>query len=348
MGKGAAGDPEYLLEGLLEGNLIEGAVYLLEGRYLRDREELLEGIACGAARRRRAVVLSFISPVVCPEGDSPSNIDASSIRDEGLKVVATRLMDGLSSGGLVVVDSAGLLLSMVGEEREYMNLLFTLRRIARIGRGTLLMVSDGGPEEAVADYLFEVGPIDVQGRRFRVVRVASPYSPSSRESFLLSSDRRLIKPAGAPEWGTLDLGELEPVVASMRPGSTLEIYVDQGVPEHLVEGFLDGLAATLKGAGLRASIYPGGAKDVGEDAGGLLILGRSEGSVSIRLGCQGCPQVRADYLAKISSVAGVPVVFFERPWSAAYYLDGLTLRRMDRGPGRSPSLLAGAARASGG
>ena len=326
----AAVDPEYVVEGFLNGDLLGGSVYLLRGQYLLDREDLLEGTACGASARRHALLLSFISPLACPGNGSVEVVDASSIREEGLKVVASRLMDELSSGGVVLVDSAELMLSAVGDEREYMNLLYTLRRISRMGQGTLVIASAEGPEEVVADYVMEVGPDVVGSRRFRVVRVSSPYSPSSRDRFLLSSDRRILKPASDVERGALDLGELDSVISSLRPGSSLEVYVDGGVPEHLVEGLLEGIASALKGAGVRASIYPGGSKEVGED-GGLLVLGRSEESIGIQihLGCPTCPRGRSDYLVRMASVGGVVVVFFERPWSAAYYADGLSLRRFE-------------------
>ncbi len=313
----AAVDPEYVVEGFLNGDLLGGSVYLLRGQYLLDREDLLEGTACGASARRHALLLSFISPLACPGNGS-------------VEVVASRLMDELSSGGVVLVDSAELMLSAVGDEREYMNLLYTLRRISRMGQGTLVIASAEGPEEVVADYVMEVGPDVVGSRRFRVVRVSSPYSPSSRDRFLLSSDRRILKPASDVERGALDLGELDSVISSLRPGSSLEVYVDGGVPEHLVEGLLEGIASALKGAGVRASIYPGGSKEVGED-GGLLVLGRSEESIGIQihLGCPTCPRGRSDYLVRMASVGGVVVVFFERPWSAAYYADGLSLRRFE-------------------
>jgi len=326
---GAVGDPEYVLEGFLEGELLGGSVYLIEGRYLPDREELLGGAACGASGRRRAVLLSFLSPPACAAGQPPSAIDASSIREEGLKVVAARLMDELSSGGAVFADSAELLRSSVGDEREYLNLLYTLRRISMLGRGTLVIASGGGPEEVIADFVFEVGPLDVHGRRFRVISASSPYTPSGRGKFLLTSDRRIVKPPVDAARGRMELGELEGLISSMRPDSSLEVYVDHDVPEHLVEGFLDGLASALKDAGIKASIYPDDSKDVGEDAGELLMLGKSEGAVSIHVGCPGCPRGRSDYLVRITSIGGVPVLFFERPWSAAYYVDGLSLRRID-------------------
>ncbi len=330
MSDGASGDPERVAEGFLGGDLVGGSVYLLKGKYLLDREDVLEGVACNASAKRRVVLLSFTSLPNCPVG-SLEVLDASAIRDEGLKVVAGRLMDGLSSGGAVIVDSGELLLGTLGNEREYLNLIYTLRRVSRAGRGALVLASSGGPEEALVDYSMEVGPALVGGRRFRILKVHSPYSPSSRDQFLLSSDRRIVRPSSYVGRGQLDLGELYPIVSSLKSGSSLEIYLEDGVPEYVAEGLVEGVISALKEVGIQASLYPGGSKEIGVEAGDLLVLGRPEESLGMKIyvGCPACPHGRSDYLARVASVGGVVVVFFERPWSAAYYLDGPSLRRLD-------------------
>ncbi len=329
MGRRADRDPELLAEGLLGGELEPGAIYLLKGKYLLDRAQLLEEAACGASKARRSLYLSFVHVPSCA-GASLELLDASSIRDEGLNVVMGRIMDELSSGGAVFVDSAELLLRSVGDERGYLAVMQSLRRVSRVGRGTLVLASLGGPEELLSDYVMEVGPEELAGRAFRVLRVSSPYSPSKRSAFIIASDGTLVRPSQDLGEEPLDMGELGQVISSLRPGSSVEVQVEVGVPQRAVEAFLEGLVSALKGAGLRASIYPEGARDVGEEAGGLLVLGRREETIDIYVDCPTCRRGFPDYLARVAARGDVVVVFFERPWSAAYYVDGRSLRRLER------------------
>lgn len=329
---------------MIDGSLLEGAIYLVRGVAGSGSHLITFHSACRASATRKALLftLSNISKTIEKRLDAigcngPIVLDASTIREEGVTVVAEKLMDTLSSGGAVYIDNVDLFSSLLSN-REYQSITYTLERVARMSGGSLVLLSTSADlyEQLFSDVVVEIYLMEKDERMFRIAKVSSPASPSYRSRFLIAFSPKPAIPEPLDVPGGLSI-EMNPsilhLLSSLKPGSILELEIDNGVPGSLVDTFTSGVVEAIESSGIQARVYPERLEEHSSSSE-LLLLSRPKHMVSIIVTCPGRGGRRPLYDGKavLTCMAGVLVFYFERPWSPAYFLertpgDKLSLRQ---------------------
>lgn len=323
------------LESLLTGSVKPGATYYIGGPPGVGKSSVSIFSACEASRRGRRTLYLTLSGTSrsleglieevygCRAGGSLRVLDGSLIREEGPRVAAEKLMDVVTEGGVVYIDPIDLLPVVVGDEKEYQGLTYMLNRVVKLGRGSLVLVSDeeNKYERVLSDVVVNAGVVRLDERVFRVYRVEKPSTPSSRCEFLVgfTPEPRVIEPLDTVEdVPSLSLDrELVNDMSGLPKGSVVEVELGVGVPRPLGDRVVYSLTEALRPRGVVATpvLKHGVVKELASGSGPQAATVELGGSVVENPGTQGGSVVR------VRVVAGAVVVYSNNPWTRVYYVE---------------------------